>query len=540
MARLGSRKTKSGCITCKIRRIKCDEAKPACVRCSSTGRKCDGYRQATSTAPRPRSSSPLPVERTDDSRAASIRPLTPSPAVEPRSIISQGEHRALDFFHHAVAPAITGGILPAADQSFWTHIVLQLGTKEPAVRHAASAIATLYEAFSTDPESRPEGRDDGFALVQYNASIKALVRFTTASNDQDVVLVVCVLLICAEFLQGNVSAAIEHCRHGIQMLNSMSLETSSSAWIKDNLLRVFWRLSVFPFFFGATPTTFPRLEVEAASVLHTASVPKDDKDSLDVLQTRLDVLITKAIRFVRAADEFRLDPSKPVPRPIISHQRELRLALTEWRTRFETLLHANTVAPSSSALAMLEMKSLVAVIWVDVALEYSETAYDAHLEKFKTIVDRATLALPDIIANPRPKFTFEMGFLPLLYFVAIKCRSLQTRVAALRLMRGMSAGRENLWDTHVMAAVARQVIELEHGVVLEDGEFSCQLTAQPGQKRVMDLVMDPEEISEKFNEQEAHSRRVFFLMPGSSGNVSILREKVVIPKVRNHDTAAIT
>ncbi|KAJ5970804.1 uncharacterized protein N7479_000722 [Penicillium vulpinum] len=36
-------KLKSGCITCKIRRIKCDEEKPHCRRCVSTGRKCDGY-----------------------------------------------------------------------------------------------------------------------------------------------------------------------------------------------------------------------------------------------------------------------------------------------------------------------------------------------------------------------------------------------------------------------------------------------------------------------------------------------------------------
>ncbi|KAJ5150527.1 uncharacterized protein N7500_010716 [Penicillium coprophilum] len=36
-------KLKSGCMTCKIRRVKCDEEKPQCRRCVSTGRKCDGY-----------------------------------------------------------------------------------------------------------------------------------------------------------------------------------------------------------------------------------------------------------------------------------------------------------------------------------------------------------------------------------------------------------------------------------------------------------------------------------------------------------------
>ncbi|KAJ5373600.1 hypothetical protein N7517_005606 [Penicillium concentricum] len=36
-------KLKSGCMTCKVRRVKCDEEKPHCRRCISTGRKCDGY-----------------------------------------------------------------------------------------------------------------------------------------------------------------------------------------------------------------------------------------------------------------------------------------------------------------------------------------------------------------------------------------------------------------------------------------------------------------------------------------------------------------
>ncbi|KAB8073596.1 hypothetical protein BDV29DRAFT_175216 [Aspergillus leporis] len=45
-------KVKPGCITCKIRKVKCDdEQKPYCRRCVSTGRKCDEY-----APPRP----PLP------------------------------------------------------------------------------------------------------------------------------------------------------------------------------------------------------------------------------------------------------------------------------------------------------------------------------------------------------------------------------------------------------------------------------------------------------------------------------------------------
>lgn len=32
-----------GCLTCRMRKVKCDEQKPCCQRCVSTGRTCDGY-----------------------------------------------------------------------------------------------------------------------------------------------------------------------------------------------------------------------------------------------------------------------------------------------------------------------------------------------------------------------------------------------------------------------------------------------------------------------------------------------------------------
>ncbi|TQS32088.1 hypothetical protein Golomagni_07605, partial [Golovinomyces magnicellulatus] len=53
-SRVSKPKVRTGCITCKIRRVKCDEVAPSCNRCTSTGRKCDGY------GPRPK---PLPINK---------------------------------------------------------------------------------------------------------------------------------------------------------------------------------------------------------------------------------------------------------------------------------------------------------------------------------------------------------------------------------------------------------------------------------------------------------------------------------------------
>ncbi|KAG4026033.1 hypothetical protein MFRU_046g00390 [Monilinia fructicola] len=42
-SRASKPKVKTGCLTCKSRRVKCDEAKPGCMRCVRFGHKCEGY-----------------------------------------------------------------------------------------------------------------------------------------------------------------------------------------------------------------------------------------------------------------------------------------------------------------------------------------------------------------------------------------------------------------------------------------------------------------------------------------------------------------
>lgn len=120
--RLGSKKSRAGCVTCKIRHVKCDEAKPACKRCQSTGRVCDGYSDISPRA----------------------KDLTPgmSPAVNQISTLSlkQNELQTFDYFLSLAAPRLSGGL----DQDFWCGRVLQLCHAEPYVRDAALAISTLY------------------------------------------------------------------------------------------------------------------------------------------------------------------------------------------------------------------------------------------------------------------------------------------------------------------------------------------------------------------------------------------------------------
>lgn len=50
-ARLARKRTKSGCLTCRKRRIKCDEGKPICRNCQKSRRQCEGYNQRVAFRP---------------------------------------------------------------------------------------------------------------------------------------------------------------------------------------------------------------------------------------------------------------------------------------------------------------------------------------------------------------------------------------------------------------------------------------------------------------------------------------------------------
>lgn len=84
--RLGAKKSRSGCITCKERRVKCDEERPECRRCLMSGRRCEGY------SPSPASSASSPI------------PDSPSMALHVRD----SEKRTYDYFLSCASHRLAG------------------------------------------------------------------------------------------------------------------------------------------------------------------------------------------------------------------------------------------------------------------------------------------------------------------------------------------------------------------------------------------------------------------------------------------------
>ena len=347
-----------------------------------------------------------------------------------------------------------------------------------------------------------------FAIKQYNLSLNQL---TSATTDESIVLLVCLLFICIEMLQGNKDAAIEHCRHGITICNNMS--NGMLGWAKQELQPIFLRLATFPYFFGVEVTDFPEPIGLVSDPLAT-DVTAEEKD------TAWNYLINRAVRLVRLGLSHRQGPLQhlPVPDSLFEEQQSMHEVLVMWHDHYRTNRTSLSIEPEDLERHIYdEMKCIVGKIWVACCLNKDEMDYDEYNADFEELIhlSEQLVHLRSMESGPTPKFIFEMGFMPILYFIVINCRRLDIRLTALRHIPLISHEQENLFNSKTMYYVAMRSVELEHGIHIDPDRIECagafDASVPPDEVRIRSADICCEwEIKKDENGQEYESRKVFF------------------------------
>ncbi|KAH8783640.1 hypothetical protein BGZ57DRAFT_735625, partial [Hyaloscypha finlandica] len=130
-------KVRTGCLTCKIRRVKCDEGKPACKRCIRFRTTCDGYLQ------------PRQETRITEGKRKVQRPIEPKQlgilalcrSLSSKHFSDDGEYYYFQLFCHQTAPQLSS--CTQTESQLWSQIVLQASETESCIRHAIIAIGAL-------------------------------------------------------------------------------------------------------------------------------------------------------------------------------------------------------------------------------------------------------------------------------------------------------------------------------------------------------------------------------------------------------------
>ncbi|KAJ5963404.1 DNA repair protein rad10 [Penicillium vulpinum] len=448
-------RSRLGCRTCKIRRVKCGEEKPSCVRCTSTGRKCDF----------------------EDAQPPSTISVIANPlSLSPNTNTVWRERRAFAYYFESAASSIGGGL----DVDFWRTVVPQVCRYEPAVWDAIITISALFEYAKKSPNPVLQGRDSQISLTQnhqdalgwYSRSVSAVrQRIEQGSVDVFVGLISCVLFICIEAIQGNADGALQLYRQGVQLIIALRPQIASGAasqasMLEDTIIPIFVRLGTFALAIGGAPVTALLNDTEHALTKQFDSL-KSAREAIVLLAIEIPLFETSCTKHLLQAG------ASHVPEEFNLKLFSLATRLKNWHTSFEKLmtslrtkdlLSLQQIGTSALLLSYHEML----YIMLETCTSLSLMQFDAYLPNFQNIVEQCGNApkASERSDGTQPPFTFEVNVGLPLWFTSLRCREPRTRRAALALLY-QAPSVQGFYQCSIWATVGRTIMELEESRAME-------------------------------------------------------------------------
>ncbi|ETN39299.1 uncharacterized protein HMPREF1541_05522 [Cyphellophora europaea CBS 101466] len=204
-------KGRTGCKTCKRRRVKCDETKPTCKKCAATHNVCEGYEVLQIWLFQPK----------QDGQAL-------GPARSPSGPYHGQESRFIQLFTEKTGKALA--LFNSAAEYFWTKIILQLSELDGAIRNQVVATASVHEM--------QMGRTPD--LIPMTAYSKALGMIACQQDPSiHILLVSCLLSIAMESVRGDQAAAYLHLRCGLAILRNWMITANRSEYDPDDIIELY-------------------------------------------------------------------------------------------------------------------------------------------------------------------------------------------------------------------------------------------------------------------------------------------------------------
>ena len=455
--------------------------------------------------------------------------------------INEHEKMAFDFFKKRSVLKLPG----VFDSEFWETLVLQASSTEPAVLHALMALGAVHRSSAVLTKYGPNSKDDTtnpdmrLALQQYNKSIQHLnVHFERKDKSSlQVALITCMVFICIELLRSKFDIATTHLNNGLKLLHEMQgrgrpstaenslLLRSDPGSVDDYLIEAFTRLNLHSALFGQGSSFLYIIGQEATcgptyEMPHVFKTPRTARLYLDGLMNGIYYLE------VQVNEAFYADCR--VPDRLVRHKEHLQASLEQWLRIFNACLPSLVASCNRRAilgLPVLRLYHSMATIMVSVCDQPgNEMVYDSHITKFASIVTQAVDLWQHVSTGPDkefcslnmgvtvPNFTVDSGFIPPLYYTAVKCRVPSIRRKAIDFILA-APHREGIWDGIVVAQIARRIMDIEEEGVRRSSGINSSFELSNDLESIADQPAAPESA-------RLHSIRV--LLPGDSSGKAIL------------------
>ncbi|PLB54014.1 hypothetical protein P170DRAFT_397010 [Aspergillus steynii IBT 23096] len=460
-------KVRSGCSTCKARRIKCDEATPECLRCVRSGRSCGGYTvQATArTSP------------AGTIKAYSIPFKVPG---------SQVDRQLLHFYCSEAASRLAG----FSDPTLWTQLILQRCHHQPVIRSALVALSSLYRdhmcsASNSAPvsfQSRPSSME---IISKCHRQLASHLRSPGASTE--VALICGLIFYTFECLVGDARQATWHLDQSLRLLQRTFIENpnffASSDGISDHLISIFTRLDVQASIFDSDRLPGLRLLPQGSVASSLDSIVPDsfvDLSHAEDVLTRLQNITMHHITFYLEYKRYSWDQLPIYVRTerlaIVAWFEKFELATTELLGRIDQHQHQHHGSPNPDnsktqtshqhiLLLQIQAEMFHSILVEDNSLSpttretgsAAENRLDAAATHISTLLDLAKKETSSPLSGSG--FMLSTQLIATLYYICMKAQKRQTRQLALSLLQDSAVPeREGLWDAKSAVFVVQSMM----------------------------------------------------------------------------------
>jgi len=453
----------------RARKVKCDELKPVCIRCHSSGRTCDGYGiwggGGNGYAER------------DCKKVKTYAP--PLPKAYPVIALGFSEHQHLQRLRCRIEQGNVG--LLGFD--FWTKLVLPATWNELAVMHAVVALSSAHTSGQGHQHNPAKAKDESVTLEHYTRAINHLQPLLSGKDAKSaaVVLVTCLLFALLEYTRAHYRDATMHLANGLNVLKDLHRDCSQSVQdvliirpsqkhvIDRAIFQGFATLHVYANLFG-DQTSNNALLLQ----LTETEMPPSMYSSLEEARDSLYKLIQGVLLISKNAETAR---TKVVP--LFDGVRATALALEHlksWRGAYEATREslASQYGRKSVYYKLLLSYFYMAIIMCQSMHSTSEMVYEDYSEHFIAIIEHAIELWRHYTlksASKTASIAIDVGWIPPLYYTAVKCRNSRIRTHAIRLLRSMPH-REGAWDSKIAATVADKVRRLEEATFQRELEIA--------------------------------------------------------------------
>ncbi|KAJ2995080.1 hypothetical protein NUW58_g1372 [Xylaria curta] len=405
-----------------------------------------------------------------------ILPVTGSAQIEAMSFFEYISIKHLNEYHPSES---------------WRKTLMFFSQTVPAVRYASIALALIHRNYlycdSSDRVRQPQclkgWRLDKAPLLYYNRAIQLLLNQETSDGTEitAITLLVCYLFTCFDHLAGNSVQAMKHLRGGVELSRNINKATLNNNSAYDDAESSGVRTLI-----RQVTRQIRRLDMQAVMFL-VDWTPADIQETLmsrlppsggafksfDQATDHLQILIARVMRLRNT--EQQLSPLGKMP-PLPSSLKDIVLGQLEtWLSLFENMLQQggpyDTDSQTYPIITLLRLQHTVAWTFLSSYGPGKEMEYDKFLPQFQQCVALAG----DVAATHerysgslKATFTPEIGIVPVLYIIGVKCRHPVVRREVLSILRRQSI-REAVWDSISTARVVERVIEIEEGGSEEGG-----------------------------------------------------------------------